>query len=216
MRIYDPQTGKLHSLRYYLDNIQTARGIAVQRVDSLILATGKFEDTPRPLTQVLKKSGTPTPRTAKQGAGCGIAGARPFADADNNRPVFRQQQKEVRQTLQQAGSISHQSQTLYTGRLFMGKDSRGALMTHAFDTEELNAIEQLPTIIPNLKAGRRIELDPTNHLYQQKVKKGWKYMVCYEVEIDRVVFELKCAAISGNRAYHGMMHEQPYSLKKKR
>ena len=114
--------------------------------------------------------------------------------------------------MQQAGSVRHQSSALYTGKLYMGKDSRGALLAHAFDTDELNAIEQMPSIIPNLNRGRRIELDPTNHLYQKKVSMGWKYMVCYEVEFDGITFELKCAAIKKS----GIIEEFPYSLKKKR
>lgn len=54
LRIYDPQTGKLHNLQYFLDNIQTARGIRIVRVDGLQMVPT--------LTQVMKKSGTPTPR----------------------------------------------------------------------------------------------------------------------------------------------------------
>ncbi|MBO4870644.1 MAG: hypothetical protein J5565_01510 [Muribaculaceae bacterium] len=63
LRIYDPQTGKLHDLKYYLDNIQTSRGILIKRVDNLIPATGKGTwSHDKPLTQVMKKSGTATPR----------------------------------------------------------------------------------------------------------------------------------------------------------
>lgn len=94
LRTYDPQTGNLHTLKYYLDNIQTARGILIVRVDNLLIATGKYDTTPKPLTQLLKKSGTPTPRATKQAVKSGgIAGApnNPLSE------VAKQRRKEIRQ-----------------------------------------------------------------------------------------------------------------------
>lgn len=56
LSIYDPQTGLSHNLQYYLDRIQTARGILVQRVDNLLFSTGKFDNVFKPLTHVVKVS----------------------------------------------------------------------------------------------------------------------------------------------------------------
>lgn len=133
-------------------------------------------------------------------------------DAESDRTAFRQQQKEVKKALQQVGSIKLENDNLFCGKLLMDKRSREALLGHSFETDELNVIEQMPQIIPKLKNGHRIALDTNNHLYAEKVKEGWQYMVRYDNIVNGTEYELKCAAILKS----GVMEERPYSLKKKK
>lgn len=97
----------------------------------------------------------------------------------------------------------------------MDKRSREALLGHSFETDELNVIEQMPQIIPKLKNGHRIALDTNNHLYAEKIKEGWQYMVRYDIIVNGEEYELKCSAIRDN-LFHGKLYERPYSLKRKK
>ena len=65
-------------------------------------------------------------------------------------------------------------------------------------------------IVPELKNGQFIELDTNNHLYEEKIRKGWQNMIGYAIKVNGIDFDFKTAVINKN----GELFEAPYSLKK--
>ena len=131
-----------------------------------------------------------------------------------NKELFRFLQDEAREAMSEHTPLSIVEKRFYTGRLFYTHDDVDAILWHAFDDDELNAAQQLHTLIPKLKDGKYIPIDMSRKNYKSKISEGVKHFVLYEVTIDGTVYELKCEAVK--RTWDGLMEERPYSLKKRK
>ena len=140
-----------------------------------------------------------------------IHNSRPFVTIDSDRKQFQRQRKETNKVIKTIPNCKS-FEGLLTGKIFINKGFREALLTHCYDTDELNAVEQSLDILQKLHDGKRLKLDPNNHLYEKKLKQGWKYMVLYEIMINEEIYEFKTAVLESGDEFK----EYFYSFKKRK
>ena len=134
---------------------------------------------------------------------------------ETDREAFRQLQKETSREIAEHGKLEFSHDGLYTGQLYLGKNERRNIINHCFDTEELDAAKQLPSILGHINKGRYQPIDMSRPNYKAKMKNGIRNYVVYETNVNGTIYELKCSVMrdSGN---HKRVKEFPYSFKKKK
>lgn len=138
-----------------------------------------------------------------------IHNSRPFVTIDSDRKQFQRQRKETRKVLKCSFPAGKSFKGLYTGKIFLNKGYKEALLIHCHDTDELNVVEHFPDILPKLHNGKYLDIDKDNHLYDEKMNK-WVHMVLYEIKINEVLYEFKTAILAES------FKEYPYSFKKRK
>lgn len=169
------------------------------------LAGGKDCHHCRRVDNKMKRANTDMPSVV-------IRDTRPYVTINTDRRQFKQQRKDTGKVLQDSFPNGESFGGLYSGKIYINKDYRGALLEHCYDTDELNAVEHSSDIIPKLRNGEYLEIDKNNHLYEKKIERGWNHMVCYKVKINGIVYEFKTAMVKTD----GELKEYPYSFKKEK
>ena len=134
----------------------------------------------------------------------------------NNKNEFRALQQEVRQELKNVGNVQIVNKNLYTSRLFFGKNERRSVVAHCFDADEIAVVRNLPHLFNTLNDGRYEPINMARSNYREKMKSGIRNYVVYNIEINGIIYELKCVVKAQKSIKHGSMIEYPYSLKKKK
>lgn len=133
-------------------------------------------------------------------------------NSHDSRKMFRKMQSEARKALLAEEHFQLKENHYYSKRLYLGKTEKKALIAHCFNAVEIKAVQKLPNLLKSLKNGRYEPINMNRSNYKKKMKNGVRNFVVYEVEIDGVIFELKCEAIK----YDWKIIEHPYSLKIKK
>ena len=137
-----------------------------------------------------------------------------YVSAASDKDRFRKLQDRSLKKIAQAGRVEVNSKDLYTHRLSFGKQERKEIISHCYDTDELKAAEKLPKILPTLKDGKYLPVDPSRKNYKSKMAKGVRHYVKYTVMVNGVEYELK-SSVMRDIGNHKRVKEFPYSLKKK-
>ena len=130
---------------------------------------------------------------------------------ENNRPLFRKCQKALGKELQKKGRLERESEDLYTGRLFFGKNEREHILEHLYDADEIVAARKIHEILMSLKGGKYDPLNWNRPNASRKFDEGIPHFTAYTINIDGVDYVLKCEVKRDKKG----IAEYPYSFKKK-
>lgn len=133
-------------------------------------------------------------------------------NAETNKERFREMQHKILETLRKKGELELNGKNFYTGHLYFGKRQMRNIKDHCYNGVELNAAERLHVFLKKIKDGEYRYINTARKNYREKISRGVRNYVAYEIEYEGTLFELKCEVIKNGRE----VCEYPYSLKIKK
>jgi hypothetical protein len=198
-RWYDPQTGAINFMtRDYASRI---KGMSVLRVDNLTA-------NPEVCGKVLTKASSEAVSGTASKAG-GIGGLSVKADKESYRALA----KKVKASTTGYDAQEIFSKGFYTHRMSLTKNDMKNLFGHCFEEDELYTVQNLPSLLNQLKNPRYNMLNLERENIKKKIANGAIHFVEYELEFKGRKYCFKTEVIKSS--HKKFVVEHPYSLRLK-
>ena len=130
-------------------------------------------------------------------------------NVETDTEKFRDLQYQMLETLRKNGELELNGKNLYTGHLFLGRKQMRNIKAHCYNGLELDAAKRLHVLLKKIKNGEYRYINTSRKNYKEKIRRGVRNYIAYDIEYDGTVFELKCEVMRDGHT----VCEYPYSLK---
>lgn len=135
----------------------------------------------------------------------------------DNKAEFKELRNNSKKHNKELSTGMIENKNYYTTRIKLSNDAIDALYAHTFDTDEINAVENIRDIIKEVKNGKYEAIKTSRPNYKEKLTR-WnvRHFVRYEIELDGISYLFKTEAIRYEKEGKYYVYEKPYSIKKKK